>query len=204
MYYFISPFSFFTILFYPFFTFLVFYFTFIFIVTFIYFILLLSELEFSVLHNLRQISISINFNSNLIWVNSGAYFVCLQDRENAQSSCAGLFIGSHLGFDWPGIWVHVDIASPVHAVSIDWAWTKMMHISPRSVNNWSVWIVDRGSEPLVSVWPCSWLCSARRLMTPCWTLCPLWVPPQPKLPLKTRWRGTARGEDSSKMISNCS
>ncbi|KAG1963167.1 putative aminopeptidase NPEPL1 [Pimephales promelas] len=38
-----------------------------------------------------------------------------QDRENAQSSCAGLFIGSHLGFDWPGIWVHVDIASPVHA-----------------------------------------------------------------------------------------
>lgn len=44
-------------------------------------------------------------------------FVFLQDRENAQSSCAGLFIGSHLGFDWPGVWVHVDIASPVHAVS---------------------------------------------------------------------------------------
>uniref|UniRef100_A0A8C6WYD4 Aminopeptidase like 1 n=1 Tax=Neogobius melanostomus TaxID=47308 RepID=A0A8C6WYD4_9GOBI len=37
------------------------------------------------------------------------------DRENAQSSCAGLFIASHLGFDWPGVWVHVDIASPVHA-----------------------------------------------------------------------------------------
>ncbi|TNN81273.1 putative aminopeptidase NPEPL1 [Liparis tanakae] len=37
------------------------------------------------------------------------------DRENAQSSCAGLFIGSHLGFDWPGVWVHVDMASPVHA-----------------------------------------------------------------------------------------
>ncbi|KAM8867148.1 putative aminopeptidase NPEPL1 isoform 1-T1 [Synchiropus picturatus] len=37
------------------------------------------------------------------------------DRENAQSSCAGLFINSHLGFDWPGVWVHVDIASPVHA-----------------------------------------------------------------------------------------
>ncbi|XP_075880583.1 putative aminopeptidase NPEPL1 [Nelusetta ayraudi] len=37
------------------------------------------------------------------------------DRENAQSSCAGLFISSHLGFDWPGVWVHVDIASPVHA-----------------------------------------------------------------------------------------
>ncbi|KAM4692243.1 putative aminopeptidase NPEPL1 [Rhinophrynus dorsalis] len=37
------------------------------------------------------------------------------DRENAQSSCAGLFIASHIGFDWPGVWVHVDIASPVHA-----------------------------------------------------------------------------------------
>uniref|UniRef100_A0A8C7QFG7 Aminopeptidase like 1 n=1 Tax=Oncorhynchus mykiss TaxID=8022 RepID=A0A8C7QFG7_ONCMY len=24
-------------------------------------------------------------------------------------------IGSHLGFDWPGVWVHVDIASPFHA-----------------------------------------------------------------------------------------
>lgn len=44
-------------------------------------------------------------------------FLIWQDRENAQSSCAGLFIGSHLGFDWPGVWVHVDIASPVHAVS---------------------------------------------------------------------------------------
>nr|XP_033819314.1 probable aminopeptidase NPEPL1 [Geotrypetes seraphini] len=37
------------------------------------------------------------------------------DRDNAQSSCAGLFIASHIGFDWPGIWVHIDIASPVHA-----------------------------------------------------------------------------------------
>uniref|UniRef100_A0A674CU41 Aminopeptidase like 1 n=1 Tax=Salmo trutta TaxID=8032 RepID=A0A674CU41_SALTR len=36
-------------------------------------------------------------------------------RKNATSSCAGLFIGSHLGFDWPGVWVHVDIAFPVHA-----------------------------------------------------------------------------------------
>ncbi|KAG7251944.1 hypothetical protein CRUP_010325, partial [Coryphaenoides rupestris] len=34
---------------------------------------------------------------------------------NAQSSCAGLFIGAHLGFDWPGVWVHVDMAYPVHA-----------------------------------------------------------------------------------------
>ncbi|ODN05342.1 putative aminopeptidase NPEPL1 [Orchesella cincta] len=34
------------------------------------------------------------------------------DRGNAQSSCAGLFIMSHLGFDFPGAWVHLDIASP--------------------------------------------------------------------------------------------
>lgn len=37
------------------------------------------------------------------------------DRDNAQSSCAGLFIASHIGFDWNGVWVHVDMASPVHA-----------------------------------------------------------------------------------------
>ncbi|XP_063815462.1 probable aminopeptidase NPEPL1 isoform X2 [Pseudophryne corroboree] len=37
------------------------------------------------------------------------------DRENALSSCAGLFIASHIGFDWPGVWMHVDIAAPVHA-----------------------------------------------------------------------------------------
>ncbi|KAF5307600.1 hypothetical protein FQR65_LT06756 [Abscondita terminalis] len=36
------------------------------------------------------------------------------DRSNAQSSCAGLFIGSHLGFDYPGAWIHIDMASPVH------------------------------------------------------------------------------------------
>ncbi|XP_062501169.1 probable aminopeptidase NPEPL1 [Corticium candelabrum] len=37
------------------------------------------------------------------------------DRSNAQSSCAGLFIHSHLGFDYPGVWVHLDIAAPCHA-----------------------------------------------------------------------------------------
>jgi probable aminopeptidase NPEPL1 len=37
------------------------------------------------------------------------------DRSNAQSSCAGLFIHAHLGFDYPGVWVHLDIASPCHA-----------------------------------------------------------------------------------------
>lgn len=39
------------------------------------------------------------------------------DRNNAQASCAGLFIASHLGFDYLGTWIHVDMAYPVHAVS---------------------------------------------------------------------------------------
>ncbi|XP_020628724.1 probable aminopeptidase NPEPL1 [Orbicella faveolata] len=38
----------------------------------------------------------------------------VQNRDNAQVSCAGLFIGSHLGFDYPGTWLHVDMAAPVH------------------------------------------------------------------------------------------
>lgn len=40
------------------------------------------------------------------------------DRTNAQSSCAGIFIAAHLGFDYPGVWIHVDMASPVHSVSV--------------------------------------------------------------------------------------
>lgn len=36
------------------------------------------------------------------------------DRSNALSSCAGLFILAHLGFDYPGTWMHVDMAAPVH------------------------------------------------------------------------------------------
>jgi len=36
------------------------------------------------------------------------------DRNNAQSSCAGLFIAAHIGFDFPGVWMHVDMATPVH------------------------------------------------------------------------------------------
>lgn len=35
------------------------------------------------------------------------------DRTNAQVSCAGLFIASHLGFDYPGVWLHIDMAYPV-------------------------------------------------------------------------------------------
>jgi len=38
----------------------------------------------------------------------------VQNRDNAQVSCAGLFIGSHLGFDYAGSWLHVDMAAPVH------------------------------------------------------------------------------------------
>ena len=41
----------------------------------------------------------------------------LQDRSNTEVSCAGLFVGSHIGFDFPGVWIHVDIAYPVFSVS---------------------------------------------------------------------------------------
>merc|ERR1712037_962367 len=34
------------------------------------------------------------------------------DRNNGQPSCAGLFIHAHLGFDWTGVWMHVDMAAP--------------------------------------------------------------------------------------------
>eukprot|EP00096_Caligus_rogercresseyi_P000579 TRINITY_DN1103_c0_g1_i1.p1 TRINITY_DN1103_c0_g1~~TRINITY_DN1103_c0_g1_i1.p1 ORF type:complete len:527 (-),score=93.30 TRINITY_DN1103_c0_g1_i1:123-1703(-) len=36
------------------------------------------------------------------------------DRSNATSSCAGLFINAHLGFNFPGTWIHVDMASPAY------------------------------------------------------------------------------------------
>ncbi|KAL5014163.1 hypothetical protein ScPMuIL_008433, partial [Solemya velum] len=35
------------------------------------------------------------------------------DRSNAQASCAGLFIASHIGFDYSGVWFHIDMAYPV-------------------------------------------------------------------------------------------
>ncbi|XP_071447845.1 probable aminopeptidase NPEPL1 [Hetaerina americana] len=35
------------------------------------------------------------------------------DRTNALCSCAGLFVGANLGFDFQGIWIHIDMASPV-------------------------------------------------------------------------------------------
>ncbi|CAH2056880.1 unnamed protein product, partial [Iphiclides podalirius] len=37
------------------------------------------------------------------------------ERNNAQPSCAGLFILSHLGFDFRGEWLHIDMASPAHS-----------------------------------------------------------------------------------------
>lgn len=43
----------------------------------------------------------------------------VSDRCNALASCAGLFIGANLGFDYAGVWLHVDMAYPVHCVS--WA-----------------------------------------------------------------------------------
>ncbi|CAH0686733.1 unnamed protein product [Chilo suppressalis] len=36
------------------------------------------------------------------------------DRNNAQPSCAGLFVLAQLGFDFPGAWLHVDMAAPAH------------------------------------------------------------------------------------------
>ncbi|CAH2097363.1 unnamed protein product [Euphydryas editha] len=36
------------------------------------------------------------------------------DRNNAQPSCAALFVLAHLGFDFPGAWLHVDMAAPAH------------------------------------------------------------------------------------------
>ncbi|CAG4983284.1 unnamed protein product [Parnassius apollo] len=37
------------------------------------------------------------------------------DRNNAQPSCAGLFILAHLGFDFRGAWLHIDMAAPAHS-----------------------------------------------------------------------------------------
>ncbi|KAK7114808.1 probable aminopeptidase NPEPL1 [Littorina saxatilis] len=36
------------------------------------------------------------------------------ERGNAQVSCAGLFIHSHIGFDYHGTWLHIDMAAPVY------------------------------------------------------------------------------------------
>ena len=36
----------------------------------------------------------------------------VKDRMNAQTSCAGTFIGEHLHQDYTGEWLHVDMAGP--------------------------------------------------------------------------------------------
>ncbi|CAG0907442.1 unnamed protein product [Cyprideis torosa] len=36
----------------------------------------------------------------------------VQDRSNALPSCAGLFIGGHLTSEFPGTWIHIDMAYP--------------------------------------------------------------------------------------------
>uniref|UniRef100_A0A1B0B2Z2 Cytosol aminopeptidase domain-containing protein n=1 Tax=Glossina palpalis gambiensis TaxID=67801 RepID=A0A1B0B2Z2_9MUSC len=65
-------------------------------------------------------SLLLAFSGNYVCTHHVSYpltYVALspeRDRNNAQSSCAGLFVGAHLGFDYPGIWIHVDMAAPVH------------------------------------------------------------------------------------------
>ncbi|KAK1173722.1 putative aminopeptidase NPEPL1 isoform X1 [Acipenser oxyrinchus oxyrinchus] len=39
----------------------------------------------------------------------------VSDRNNAQCSCAGLFVAAHLGFDWSGVWIHMDMAFPAYS-----------------------------------------------------------------------------------------
>ncbi|XP_077808209.1 putative aminopeptidase NPEPL1 isoform X2 [Macaca mulatta] len=75
------------------------------------------------------------------------------DRDNSPSSCAGLFIASHIGFDWPGVWVHLDIAAPVHAVSVPTLHQPRL-LLPSCPNRvplwlWSCW--PSSSETSVSV-----------------------------------------------------
>ena len=43
------------------------------------------------------------------------------------SSCAGLFIHAHLGFDWTGVWMHIDMAAP-SAVSIAKFFLAFLHL----------------------------------------------------------------------------
>jgi len=37
----------------------------------------------------------------------------VKNSDNASSSCAGLFINANLGFDYPGVFLHFDMAKPV-------------------------------------------------------------------------------------------
>ncbi|XP_006634019.2 probable aminopeptidase NPEPL1 isoform X1 [Lepisosteus oculatus] len=39
----------------------------------------------------------------------------VSDRSNAQCSCAGLFLGAHIGFNWSGVWIDVDMGCPAYS-----------------------------------------------------------------------------------------
>ena len=43
----------------------------------------------------------------------------VKDRSNAQSSCAGTFIGEHLHPEYQGGWLHCDMAGPADAKERD-------------------------------------------------------------------------------------
>eukprot|EP00057_Strongylocentrotus_purpuratus_P016430 XP_011670904.1 PREDICTED: probable aminopeptidase NPEPL1 [Strongylocentrotus purpuratus] len=55
------------------------------------------------------------YHAGLLTNNEDWEVASTKDRGNAQSSCAGLFIGSHIGFDFGGVWIHFDIAAPSYS-----------------------------------------------------------------------------------------
>lgn len=95
----------------------------------------------------------------------------LQDRQNAQSSCAGLFIAAHLGFDYPGIWMHVDMATPVHCVSDS---IRLLYPFYNYFPAYLIWFrfCFRGSVPLDTALPCCWPSSAGTLTPSCFNPSP--------------------------------
>ncbi|GBO18312.1 putative aminopeptidase NPEPL1, partial [Araneus ventricosus] len=42
----------------------------------------------------------------------------VSDNACGAVSCAGLFIGSHIGFDYEGKWLHIDMAKPCYQVRL--------------------------------------------------------------------------------------
>jgi len=41
-----------------------------------------------------------------------------KSSDHPRSSCAGLFIGAHIGFDFSGVWLHIDMAYPVNGYGV--------------------------------------------------------------------------------------
>ena len=64
-------------------------------------------------------------------------------RSNAQPSCAGLFINSHLGFDWPGTWIHVDMAAPSASGYFN-------YLNNGITNGWDWYEVDGGRQDFMN------------------------------------------------------